>query len=268
MYVVGTRDVSCMKFAIAVNNLHKSYDKLQALKGLSFEIRNGEIYGLLGPNGAGKTTTIKILMGLLKPDEGSVQVLGISPQEDPISVKRIVGYVPEDISLFESLTPNEFFEFIASIRKIDAFEAIRRTSALMEALDAAQYANKPIATLSHGNRQKIAIISALLHDPKVLILDEPFSGMDALSIKLMQESIKAFAKSGKTVLFSTHIMKMAESLCTRIGIINEGIMVAEGTMDELKHKSEEKDLESVFLKLTEQEGDVSERLDIIRGAFS
>ena len=257
-----------MATAISVKELRKSYGSVQALKGLSFEVNTGEIYGLLGPNGAGKTTTIKILMSILRPDSGSVNVMGIIPEEDPITLKQMVGYVPEEISLFDSLTPNEFFEFVASIRKLDTFTAIKRTGALMEALDAAQYANKPIATLSHGNRQKIAVISALIHDPKLLILDEPFSGMDALSIKIMQETIKSFAQSGKTVLFSTHIMKMAESLCTRIGIINEGIMVAEGTMDELKERAKEKDLESVFLTLTEQQEDVSERLELIRGAFS
>ncbi len=257
-----------MDIAVSVQDLKKSYGTLEALKGLTFEIKSGEIYGLLGPNGAGKTTTIKILMGLLKPNGGNVNVLGYDPQEDPISVKQLVGYVPEEITLFDSLTPNEFFEFIASIRKIDSLVAIRRTQALMEALDAVQYVNKPIATLSHGNRQKVAIVSAILHDPQLLILDEPFSGIDALSIKVIQEMIKSFVKSGKTVLFSTHIMKMAESLCTRIGIINEGILIAEGSMDELKQKSDETDLESVFLKLTEQEEDVSERLDLIRGAFS
>jgi ABC-2 type transport system ATP-binding protein len=255
---------------VSVRNLTKSYGSLIAVNNLSFEINEGEIYGLLGPNGAGKTTTLKVLMGLLDPDSGVTEIFGINTVTDPIEVKKRVGYVPEELSLYESLTAQELIDFVASIREIPEKTANRRAVEISRALDFSQHYFKTVVTLSQGNKQKIMLIVALLHAPDLLILDEPFSGLDVRTARIMKDVIRLHVESGGAVLLSTHIMEMAEGLCDRVGIIDEGVLVAEGTLDELRAqaKSEERDLENLFLKLTGEEEEVREGVDTLREALA
>ena len=234
------------------------------------EVREGEIYALLGPNGAGKTTTIKMLMGLLDPDSGRAKVFGVDSKENPVEVKNLVGYVPEEQQLYDSLTPRELFNFIASIRRLPQETITKRMKAFVKALDFEQYYDNMIVTLSLGNKQKTMLIAALLHRPKLLILDEPFSSLDVRSAKIMKDIVKIHTENGGSVLMSTHVMEVAEGLCDRVGIIDEGKLIAEGTLDELRSKSDREgaNLEAIFLKLTEQEDEVAEGVSVLREALA
>ena len=256
--------------AVSIQNLVKSFGSLVAVNDVSFEVREGEIYGLLGPNGAGKTTTLKMLMGLLDPDSGSSQVFGVSSQKGPLEVKKMVGYVPEEQQLYDSLTPRELFDFVASIRELPSEATQTRIREMVKALDFHKYYDKLIVTLSQGNRQKTMLIAAMLHAPKLLILDEPFSGLDVRTAKIMKDVIRIHAESGGAVLLSTHVMEVAEGLCQRVGIIDDGKLVADGTLDELRGQAhaEGATLEKVFLTLTEQEDEVREGVDTLREALS
>lgn len=256
--------------AVSIENLVKSFGELIAVNDLTLDVREGEIYALLGPNGAGKTTTIKMLMGLLDPDSGNVSVFGVNSNKNPVEVKNLVGYVPEDQQLYDSLTPRELFEFIASIRKLPQEKVTKRMSEFVKALDFERYYDNMIVTLSQGNKQKTMLIAALLHRPKLLILDEPFSSLDVRSAKIMKDIVKIHAENGGSVLLSTHVMEVAEGLCDRVGIIDEGVLVAEGTLDELRFKAQREGatLESIFLKLTEQEEEVAEGVSVLREALS
>lgn len=256
--------------AVSIENLVKSFGNLVAVNDVSLEVREGEIYALLGPNGAGKTTTIKMLMGLLDPDSGSAKVFGVDSTENPVEVKNLVGYVPEEQQLYDSLTPRELFNFIASIRKLPQEMITKRMKEFVKALDFEQYYDNMIVTLSLGNKQKTMLIAALLHRPKLLILDEPFSSLDVRSAKIMKDIVKIHTENGGSVLMSTHVMEVAEGLCDRVGIIDEGKLIAEGTLDELRSKSDRvgANLESIFLKLTEQEEEVAEGVSVLREALA
>ncbi len=251
-----------MGMAVKVKNLRVTYGTFVAVEGLSFAVNEGEIYGLLGPNGAGKTSTIKVLVGVLQPRGGEVEIFDVSIS-DEVAAKRHVGYVPEEVVLLDSLTPREFLEFVASVRRLEAKATNIRLERLASAFDLKQYFDTPIAALSMGNKQKVAIVAALLHDPKLLILDEPLVGLDARSSKILKELLTFHAKKGGAVIFSTHIMEVAEKLCSRVGIIAKGKIVGEGTVDELRKLVEnaEGSLEDIFLKVTEQEAGLQ---DIIR----
>ncbi|MHA1958712.1 MAG: ABC transporter ATP-binding protein [Candidatus Thorarchaeota archaeon] len=255
--------------AVSIDNLVKSYGELVAVDDVTLEVRKGEIYGLLGPNGAGKTTAIKVLMGLLDPDSGSAKVFGVDSREDPIEVKKLVGYVPEEQQLYESLTPRELFDFIASVRQLPEEKTNKRIKEMVKALDFERYYDSLIVTLSQGNKQKTMLIAALLHTPKLLILDEPFSGLDVRTAKVMKDIVRIHTENGGSVLLSTHIMEIAEGLCDRVGIIDDGVIVAVGTLDELRNMSQREGatLEKVFLALTEQEDEVEEGVDALREAL-
>jgi ABC-2 type transport system ATP-binding protein len=259
---------------IEATNVLKKYGFVTALSGLNLKVMPGEIYGLLGPNGAGKSTMIKIINGLVVPTSGSVRVLGYDPLNNPIEVKSSIGYVPENPVLYESLSPRDFFEFVASMRRIDRTKANQRVSQLTTAFALNQYYDSPIATLSMGTKQKVAIIASLLHEPTLLLLDEPLNGLDAKSSRILKDLISFHTKrNGGAVLFSTHIMEIAEHICTRIGIIYEGKIVAEGSLDQLRRASGEKaesgkaTLEEVFLKLTHEEEDIAETVRSLRETF-
>ncbi len=256
--------------AVVIENLVKSFGDLVAVNDVSLEVREGEIYALLGPNGAGKTTTIKMLMGLLDPDSGRAKVFDIDSKEDPVEVKNLVGYVPEEQQLYGSLTPRELFNFIASIRGLPAENITRRMKEFLKALDFEQYYDNMSITLSQGNKQKTMLIAALLHKPKLLILDEPFSSLDVRAAKIMKDIVKIRTETGGAVLLSTHVMEVAEGLCDRVGIIDEGKLIAEGTLDELRTKTQRESatLESLFLKLTEQEEEVAEGVSALREALA
>ena len=244
-----------MKTVLVVHNLKKYFGSVKAVDGLSFEVKPGEIYGLLGPNGAGKSTTIKSILGLLEINAGNIFVFEDDPIKTPTRVKKNIGYVPEEFSLYESMTVDELLNFVASLRGLNPQTTSFEADKLLMSLNAKKHYNSLIASLSQGNKQKIQIICALLHKPKLLILDEPFSGLDAQSSAILKELLQIHIKAGGSILFSTHIMEQAQVLCTRIGIINQGKMVAEGTFEELQElaHSAGATLETVFLKLTDQE---------------
>ncbi|PNX51013.1 MAG: hypothetical protein BV458_12190 [Thermoplasmata archaeon M9B2D] len=256
--------------AVSIEQLVKSFGSLIAVNDVTFEVREGEIYGLLGPNGAGKTTTIKCLMGLLDPDRGSACIYGVDSQDNPIEVKKLVGYVPEEHQLYDSLTPRELFEFIASIRQLPQDKTNKRIGEMVKALDFGKYYDSLIVTLSQGNKQKTMLISALLHAPRLLILDEPFAGLDVRTSKIIKDIIKIHVDNGGSVLLSTHVMEVAQGLCDRVGIIDDGILVGEGTISELRSlaKEESATLEKLFLRLTEQEEEVQVGVDALREALS
>jgi len=254
-----------------VKSLSKSFENVQAVDNLSFQIRKGEIYGLLGPNGAGKTTTIKLILGLLEADEGDITVLGLKPETDEVEIKNRIGYVSEEPLIYKSLTPKELFNFIASIRKLDGEKVSKKLAEYLEGLSAIEYYERLISTLSRGNKQKVQIIAAILHDPEILIMDEPLAGLDAKSVKVVKEIIDLHTKRGGSVLFSTHIMEIAEDICDRIGIINNGKLVAEGNFEELRQKAnalgDDVDLEDIFLKLTEQDESINEIIEKLRATM-
>ena len=256
--------------AVKIEKLVKSFGDLIAVNNVSLEVREGEIYGILGPNGAGKSTTIKCLMGLLDPDSGITQVYDVNSLSDPIEVKKLVGYVPEEHNLYESLTPRDLFEFIASIRELPEEKVNNRIKEMVKALDFAKYYDAMIVTLSQGNKQKTMLISALLHTPKLLILDEPFAGLDVRTAKIIKDIIKIHVENGGSVLLSTHIMEVAQGLCDRVGILDDGVLVGEGTIEDLRSQAHEEGatLERIFLKLTEQEEEVQIGVDALREALA
>jgi ABC-2 type transport system ATP-binding protein len=269
-----------LKYApiVEATSISKEYGSVKALSNLDLKLVPGEIYGLLGPNGAGKSTLIKIIAGLLSPTSGSLRVMGLDPSTDPTGVKAKIGYVSESSTLYDSLTPRDFFEFVSSIRKTDSNLASERVKTLIPAFGIDQYYDSPIATLSMGTKQKISIIAALLHEPPLLLLDEPLNGLDARSSRIVKDIISLHAKRNHgAVLFSTHIMEVAENICDRIGIIYQGKIVAEGSLDDLRHKAQSEGasdkagdfetLEEVFLKLTHEQEEIQETLKILRTAF-
>jgi len=254
---------------IIVQNLKKFFGEVKAVNDISFNVHKGEVFGLLGPNGAGKTTTIKLLLGLLEPNEGEMSIFGLNPEREEVKIKRRIGYVSEEPLIFKSLTPKDLFNFIASIRRLDETATTERAREYLESFDALEYYDQLIATLSHGNKQKLQIIAAILHDPDLLILDEPIAGLDAKSVKVMKEILDLHIENGGSVLFSTHIMEIAQELCDRIAIINKGKIVGIGTIDELRQQANKlgASLEDVFLRLTEQDTSVIEIVKRLRASF-
>jgi ABC-2 type transport system ATP-binding protein len=254
-----------------VQNLKKYFDNVKAVDGISFTVRKGEIYGLLGPNGAGKTTTIKTIIGLLDPDDGEIELLGVNPfiGNNENSVKALIGFVSEEPMLYKSLTPRELFNFIISVRQLNPNEAYKVLTNLMESFETTQYFDSPIITLSKGNRQKTQIIASLIHDPELLIMDEPLAGLDAKMARVMKDVLKIHTSNGGGVLLSTHNMLVAQEMCDRIGIIDQGKIVAEGTLDELREivQLSGHSLEDVFLKITEEDESVKKILEKLQGTL-
>ena len=238
---------------LSVNNLVKNFGQTTAVDQLTFNVFTGEIYGLLGPNGAGKSTALKSILGLLEIDSGRISVLGYDPITSPIQVKELIGYLPEESSLYESMTVKELLDFIISIRKLNPTSTFKTLDRLLTVLSARKYYTSMIASLSKGNKRKIEIITALLHRPQLLILDEPLFGLDTRSAVILKEIFRLHVQQGGSILFSTHIMNLAQQLCTRIGIIDNGTIIAEGSFEELQKKSNStKSLEQLFLELTNQ----------------
>ncbi len=258
---------------IEATGVVKQFGTVNALSGLSLKVMPGDIYGLLGPNGAGKSTFIKIINGLSEPTLGTVNVLGYNPMLNPIEVKSRIGYVSENSMLYESLSPRDFFEFVASIRKTDPVRTNERVARLASALGLNEFYDSPISTLSLGTKQKVSIVAAFMHDPPLLLLDEPLNGLDAKSSRILKDLISLHTENnGGAVLFSTHIMEVAENICNRIGIIYQGKIVAEGSLDELRHLAStgstgQETLEEVFLKLTHEEEEIAETVRTLREAF-
>jgi ABC-2 type transport system ATP-binding protein len=236
---------------IELENLTMHYGDLKALDGLSLTIRPGELFAFLGPNGAGKTTAIKILTGLMKPDSGVVRICGHDMSKDPLLAKAVLGYVPDVAQFYEKLSAAEFMEFIAELFTMDRREAAAKTESLFTKFGLHEYAGKRVENLSHGTRQRLAIASALLHDPKVVVIDEPMVGLDPIHARTVKAELKARSQAGATVLMSTHLLNIAEELADRIGILKEGKLIALGTMEELRsqHERDGMKLEEMFLEM-------------------
>ncbi len=235
---------------IEIKNVSKTYNgKKKVLKNVSFDINSGEIFAFIGHNGAGKTTMIKSIIGILDFEEGDILIDGKSIRKEPIECKKIMAYVPDNPDLYENMKAIDFINFICDI--YDVSESKRRENTLKYAkmFEIEDKLNDDIASFSHGMKQKIALIAALSHDPEILIMDEPFVGLDPKAVYDMKEIMRTMAKDGKTIFFSTHILDVAEKLCDRVAIINDGTIVKVGKMKEIKG---DESLEQVFLELGEK----------------
>ncbi len=249
---------------IEIRNLVKRYGDKMAVEDVSLEVLGGEVFGFLGPNGAGKTTTIKIVVGLLQPTSGSVKVAGYDVQAQPLLAKASSGYVPDTPNLYAKLTGHELLRFVGDLYDLDRRQVAQRADELLRVLDLSAAADDTVDSYSHGMQQKASLASALMHDPKVLVLDEPTVGLDPKSARLIKDILRQMADRGAAVFLSTHILEIAERMCDRIGIINKGKLVAVGTMDELRSlgKAGEISLEDIFLSLTggAEEAEIAEIL--------
>jgi len=239
-----------MPKAIEVEDLVFRYHLTEVLHRISFCIESGEVVGLLGPNGAGKTTTLKILTGILTPGEGRVCIHAFSMPEQTIEAKRIIGYVPESANLYESLTAQEYLELIGRLREIEEKALKQKIITLLEMFDIAKQRSNRLATFSKGMRQKVLIAAALLHDPPVLLLDEPLTGLDVSSSLVMKDLLSALSREGKAVLYSSHVLDVVERVCNRVLILHQGNLIADGTLDSLKDQTRGSTLEEVFRQLT------------------
>ena len=232
---------------IAIHDLTKIYGDFTAVDRISLEARRGEIFGFLGPNGAGKTTTIRIIAGLSLPTEGTVHVNGIDVIAEPVRAKAIMGYVPDRPYLYEKLTGRELLHFVADLYRKEWRECEPRAVDLLRYFNLGDWIDARIENLSHGMKQKLVIVSALVHDPAVLVVDEPMVGLDALAQRQVKQLFRRLANDGKCILLTTHTLSVAEAVCDRIAIIHRGQIIASGTTAELKKESA---LEDVFLELT------------------
>ena len=237
---------------IEARDLSKRYGDKVAVNSVSFHVYGGEVFGFLGPNGAGKTTTIKMIVGLLQPTSGTVKVAGHNVQTQSRLAKASCGYVPDTPNLYAKLTGRELLHFVADLYDLDRNQATRRADELLRMFELASAAEDTIDSYSHGMQQKTSLAAALMHDPKVLVLDEPTVGLDPKSARLIKDILRQLADRGAAVMLSTHILEIAERMCDRIGIINGGELVAVGTMDELRmlDKTGQASLEDIFLSLT------------------
>jgi ABC-2 type transport system ATP-binding protein len=247
-------------------NVTKKYGEITAVDNVTVEFKSGVVNALLGPNGSGKSTMIKIAIGLIKPDSGSVSVDGVDPSRDPVSARRIIGYSPEEIVLYESLTPAELFSFVGSIYRIPKDIVKERINQLIRLFKLEEHMGKLIGELSHGNRRKVSLVLSLLHEPRVLLLDEPFSGLDPQAGRILKELMRKHARDGRTVVFSTHILEIAEAVAENIVIMSNGRVVGSGSPDELKKRLSASDMESAFLKATGLSEEVREMIRILWGS--
>jgi ABC-2 type transport system ATP-binding protein len=240
---------------IQTANLSKSFGSLQAVDHLNLDVAQGEFFAFLGPNAAGKTTTIKMLTGLLKPSGGEARVAGFDIQRESTAAKRLISYVPDFPFLYDKLTPREFLRFVGELYEMESREIVAHTAALFEQFHLDDYHNELIENLSHGTRQRVAIAAGLLHDPKVLIIDEPMVGLDPMHARIVKDEFKARSRAGCTIFLSTHTLSVAEEMADRIGIINHGRLIALGTVDELRRQNVEAGgaLEKIFLSLIDAE---------------
>jgi ABC-2 type transport system ATP-binding protein len=237
--------------AIAMVGLTRVFGQKVAVNGLTLAVRRGEFFGFLGPNGAGKSTTIKMLVGLLRPSAGNAYIGGIDVWRDPLATKRLIGVLPETLNLYERLTGRELVEFAGRLYDLPKAEVRRRAGSLLDVLALGDDADKLIVDYSVGMRKKVALAAALVHRPQVLFLDEPFEGIDPVSSRVIRDILRDLTATGTTIFFSSHIMEVVERLCTRVGIIANGTLVAEGTLAELRARSGGTDatLEDIFLQL-------------------
>ncbi|HSR55060.1 MAG TPA: ABC transporter ATP-binding protein [Alphaproteobacteria bacterium] len=240
--------------ALEVRGLVKHF-KTPAVDGLDLTVQAGEFYALLGPNGAGKTTSLKVITGLLKPDAGAVSIFGIDALNDPIAAKQVVAWVPDEPMIYDKLTPYEYLAFVAGLWGIDPVVAEARAHELITRLGLEPYGHDRCQGFSRGMRQKVALAGALVHDPRLLVLDEPLTGLDAGSARLVKEVLLSRMDAGVGVIMTTHILEVAERMAERIGVIHEGRLIAEGTLEELRGRTGRTGitLEDIFLQLVAEE---------------
>ncbi len=240
--------------ALEVRGLVKTFDR-PAVDHLDLTVRAGEFYALLGPNGAGKTTTLRMVAGLLKPDAGAVSIFGIDALADPVAAKRITAWVSDEPMIYDKLSPIEYLEFVAGLWSIPPDVAEHRAHELLDWLELSAHANQRCEGFSKGMRQKVALAGALVHDPRLIILDEPLTGLDAGSARIVKDVLLQRVRAGVTIIMTTHILEVAERMAERIGVIAGGRLIAEGTLDELRAHAGKasSSLEDVFLDLVNQE---------------
>jgi ABC-2 type transport system ATP-binding protein len=255
-----------MEPIISVKNLWKSYGSKQVLKGIDLKIYPGQVIGYIGPNGAGKSTTVKILCGLISDFEGEVYIKGINLKDDALAVKDIIGYVPELAELYDVLTPMEFLSFMADLYNLSPDLAEGRIIKMLGALGLENNIHQRMDTFSKGMKQKVLICSGLLHNPDIIILDEPLSGLDANSVIIIKELISKLARDGKTIFYCSHMMDVVEKVSDRIVLINDGVVIADGSFDELKEQQGNQSLEKIFASLTGKES-LSNAAEALRSAF-
>lgn len=239
---------------IELIDLTKRYNDFPAVTGLNLVVRKGEIFGFIGPNGAGKTTTINMMGGVLAPTSGAVMICGINIQDHPKKAKSKIGYIPDRPYLYEKLTGVEFLKFIGDLYDVDEDTFLNKSREMLRLFSLSEWADDLIESYSHGMKQRLVMAAALLHDPEVIIIDEPMVGLDPLVINMVKSLFQRLAKEGVTIFMSTHTLKVAEDICDRIGIIHKGSLVATGTAEALKNDIQNKDadLEEIFIKLTEE----------------
>ena len=245
--------------ALEIHGLVKRFDR-PAVDGLDLNVRAGEFYALLGPNGAGKTTTLRMIAGLLRPDAGTIGVLGIDALADPVAAKRVMAWISDEPMIYDKLTPREYLEFVAGLWDVAPALAEPRANALLGWLELAPHADERCEGFSKGMRQKVALAGALIHEPQLIILDEPLTGLDAGSARQVKSVLRERARAGGTIIMTTHILEVAERMADRIGVIAHGRLIAEGTLEELRLKagknagaSDNASLEDTFLALVAEQ---------------
>jgi ABC-2 type transport system ATP-binding protein len=255
-----------MDLALETRGLSRTFGDLNAVDGIDLAVPAGGFYGFLGPNGAGKSTTIKCLTGLLRPTSGSIRILGIDPGADPVAVKRRVGVVPEDLALFERLTGMETLAFVGQVHGLDTATRRSRSEELLRLMGLEETGGSLVADYSHGMRKKLALAAALLPAPRLLFLDEPFEGIDAIASRQIKEILHAFVNGGGTVFLTSHILEIVDRLCDHLGVIHRGRLVAQGTMADLKSGAAAgRTLEEIFLELVGAEGVAAAALSWLSG---
>lgn len=238
-------------WAVETRQLTRRFGRKVAVSQLDLQVAAGEFFGFLGPNGAGKSTTIKMLVGLLRPTSGAALINGVDVWADPLVAKRQVGVLPEGLNLYERLSAREFVEFVGTMYGVPQEQVRSRTEELLILMDLVDSADSLIIDYSQGMRKKTALAAALIHAPRVLFLDEPFEGVDAISGRAIRNVLQKLRQGGTTIFFSSHVLEVVERLCTRIAVINDGTLVAEGTIDQLRERAQVGDaatLEDLFLK--------------------
>lgn len=240
--------------ALEIKNLRKTFNEKIAVDNLNLSLPCGEFYAFLGANGAGKTTSMRMIGGLLAPDSGSINVYGIDVGENPQEAKRLMAWLPDEPLLYDKLSPIEYLEFVAGLWQVDHETAAKRAEDLLKRFDLWDVREQRCEGFSRGMKQKTAIAGALLHDPKLLLMDEPFSGLDAAIARDLKDLLQEKCKEGATIILTTHIMEIAQKLANKIGIIHKGVLLSEGTLDEIRHEQKMHDasLEDIFLKLVDE----------------
>ena len=238
-----------MELAVETESLTRDFGGFRAVDGINLSVPVGSFFGFLGPNGAGKSTTIKCLTGLLRPSAGSMRILGIDPLADPVAVKRRIGVVPEDLALFERLSAPETLEFVSDVHGLDREVSRVRARDLLALMDLTSAGSTLVADFSHGMRKKLSLAAALLPAPKLLFLDEPFEGVDAIASRQIKDLLQSYVTRGGTIFLTSHILEIVERLSTHIGIIARGKLVAQGPIDELRAGAGETRLEELFINL-------------------